>query len=233
MQVRERFDRALSELRDDILLMGSRVEQELRLALVALEKLDTDMAHEVFEADKLVNRERFAIEEKCFMLIATQQPAARDLRAIITATNMIVDLERMGDQAKGIAKVIPHLLKYPSQERPPELKEMGVQVATMLKQAMLAYANNSIDVARMVAAQDDEVDELYGKVFTQVMAQMAEFQNPDRVEAAYELLRAARELERFGDLATNIAERTIYLITGSMDEINVDVDDAAEEPRGG
>jgi phosphate transport system protein len=222
MNVRAHFDRKLSELRDGILLMGSRVEEELKLALDALNTLNTDKSNEVYAADRVVNRLRFEIEEKCFSLIVTQQPAARDLRAIMTAMNVIVDLERMGDQAKGIAKVVPHLLKHPTLERPPELKQMGDMVSRMLNQAMLAYANDNADLARVIALQDDEVDALYARVFGKIINRMAQANHPDSVEAAYELLRVARELERFGDLATNVAERIIYLVTGTLEEINVD-----------
>ncbi len=222
MSVRTYFDRKLGELRDDILLMGSRVEEELRLALEALETLNPEKAKEVQAADRMVNKARFDIEEKCFSLIVTQQPAARDLRTIITAMNMIVDLERMGDQAKGIAKVIPHLLKNPVQTQPSELQLMGQIVGRMFNQVMLAYAHNNVDLARIIARQDDEVDVIYASVFAKIMAQMAEAGDPAKVEATYELLRVARELERFGDLVTNVAERTIYLVTGSLEEINVD-----------
>ena len=229
MNVRAHFDRKLSELRDGILLMGSRVEEELRLALDALATLNTDKAREVYAADRVVNKLRFEIEEKCFSLIVTQQPAARDLRAIMTAMNLIVDLERMGDQAKGIAKVVPHLLRHPTLERPHELKQMGETVSRMLNQVMLAYANDNVDLARVIARQDDEVDALYAQVFGKVMHQMAQASNPDAVEATYEVLRVARELERFGDLATNVAERIIYLVTGTLEEINVDKGVASSE----
>lgn len=222
MTVRVHFDRKLSELRDNILLMASRVEEELKLALEAMNTLNLDKSREVYAADRVVNKTRFEIEEKCFSLIVTQQPAARDLRTIMTAMNIIVDLERMGDQAKGIAKVVPHLLKNPTQERPFELRQMGETVGRMLNQVMLAYAHGNVDLARIIARQDDAVDTLYAQVFGKIMQQMAQAQSPDKVEAAYELLRVARELERFGDLATNIAERIIYLVTGSLEEINTD-----------
>lgn len=222
MRTRVHFDQQLSELRDDILLMGSRVEAELKLAVDAYNTLDRKKAREVYAADKEVNQARFDIEEQCFTLIVTQQPAAGDLRTIVTALNVIVDLERMGDQAKGIAKVVPHLLKNPDQPRPPELVQMSAMVGGMLNQVMLAYAHSNVDLARIVANQDDQVDALYAQVFHQIMTQMAGVDDPDKVEAAYELLRVARELERFGDLATNVAERVIYLVTGSFDEINVD-----------
>ena len=222
MVTRAHFDRSLSELSNEILLMGSRVKRELDLALSALAELDTELARQVYDEDKLVNQARFDIEEKCFTLIVTQQPAARDLRIIVAAMNMIVDLERMGDQAKGIAKLIPHLRLNPRQEQPHELGQMGIMVGRMLEDTLTAFADENVKLARSVAQRDDDVDELYARVFTKVMNRMTEVENTNNAEAAYEILRAARELERFGDLATNIAERTIYLVTGSLDEINID-----------
>ena len=226
--MRERFERKLSELRDDILKMGSMVDEELKLALEALKTLDMDLAKQVYEADQAVNDMRYSVEEKCFALIVTQQPAAGDLRAIVAVMNMIVDLERMGDQAKGIAKVIPHLLKYPKQTRPPEIEIMGEKVGSMLRESMTAYANNNVELAQHVADQDDEVDRLYARVFNHIMGEMAGTKKAHKVEAAYEILRVGRELERFGDLATNIAERVIYRVEGWMQEVNVDRDQEEE-----
>jgi phosphate transport system protein len=224
--IRHRFEMQLNELRDDVLKLGSMVEAELRLAMESLETLDTVKARQVYLADDEVNATRFAIEEKCFALIVTQQPAARDLRSIVTVMNMIVDLERMGDQAKGIAKVVSHMVQSPEIPRPPEAKEMGRLVGKMLNQAMTAYAHDNVDLARMVARQDDEVDALYGRIFHQLMEHMAHMETAEKIEAAYEALRAARELERFGDLATNIAERVIYMVTGKIQEMNVDREEA-------
>lgn len=222
MTVRAHFERKLHELRGDIQQMAQLVEAELALALDAFHTLDGEKAKEVAVADRAVNKTRFEIEEKCFSLIVTQQPAARDLRAITTAMNLIVDLERMGDQAKGIAKVVPRLLKTPPPAPPPELAQMGAVVSKMFSQVMLAFANNNTDLARLIAKQDDEVDAMYARVFTSVMGQMAAAGSPEQVESAYEVLRVARELERFGDLVTNVGERIIYLVTGSLEEINVD-----------
>lgn len=218
---RPHFDRQLNALRDEILLLGSRVQEELKLALDALAALNLDKAREVYAADRMVNKARFDIEEHCFSLIVTQQPAARDLRVIMAAMHMIVDLERMGDQAKGIAKAIPQLMNDLAQPLP-ELKEMGELVGSMLRQALLAYAHANADLARAVARQDDQVDALYRRVFAAMMEQMATSGSARKAEAAYELLRVARELERFGDLAANVAERTVYLVTGSLDEFNTD-----------
>jgi len=222
MTVRAHFERKLNELNDEILRMGRLVEAELKLALEAFTELDVAKAKEVSAADRLVNRARFDIEERCFSLIVTQQPAARDLRTITTAMNIIVDLERMGDQAKGIAKVVPRLQATPVAFYPPELAQMGELVTKMLNQVMVAFARKNVDLARILARQDDEVDALYAGVFTQMMGQMADAASTDKVEAIYELLRAARELERVGDLVTNVGERIVYLETGSLEEINVD-----------
>jgi len=224
VSIRQRFDQQLEELRADVLRMGRMVEKELQAAMDALENLDIERARSVFAMDHEVNQIRFEIEEKCFGLIVTQQPAARDLRSIVTVMNMIIDLERMGDQAKGIAKVVPHMVASPDIPRPPELRQMGSQVGRMLNQTMTAYTHNNTDLARAVAEQDDEVDALYAHVFSLIMAHMANAGSPDKIEAAYEALRAARELERFGDLATNLAERVIYMVTGHFQEMNIERD---------
>jgi phosphate transport system protein len=221
--MRERFQRKLDELRDEILKMGSRVEDELKLALNAVEQLDTGLARQVYEADVVVNAIRFAIEEKCFELIVTQQPTARDLRAIVAVMNMIIDLERMGDQAKGIAKVIPHIIKHPSPAGQfPELRQMGSMVSSMLRQGMTAFTSRNEELARLVLGQDDQVDQLFSQVFSQIMKKMAETEQPEKIEALYQMLRIAHELERFGDLATNVAERVVYIVTGKLYEMNTD-----------
>lgn len=220
--IRARFEQQLAELRDDILRMGKLVEEELLLALQALDTLDIQLAQQVYTADDAVNKARFDTEEKCFTLIVTQQPAARDLRSIVSVMNIIVDLERMGDQAKGIAKVIPHLREQKNLLPLPELRQMANVVLTMLRQAMQAYANDSVTLARLVATQDNEVDKLYGQVFSKLVNQMADDGLAEEIESSYERLRVARELERFGDLVTNIAERVIYRVTGQLKELNTD-----------
>jgi phosphate transport system protein len=217
--MRRRFDDKLNEMHDDILRMGSIVEEELTLALRALKKRDSGLAQQVIVTDDTVNEIRFVIEEKCVELIATQQPAASDLRAIVAVMNMIVDLERMGDQAKGVAKLILALEEAPGRlARSEELQEMGRLVGSMLKQAMTAYATNNIELAGLIADQDAEVDNLYAQVHAQVMENMTATTKQKKVEASYDVLRAARELERFGDLATNVAERVIYIATGQSRE---------------
>jgi len=224
MSLREEFDRQLTELRDNVLAMGRLVDDELKLALQALETLDADLAKQVFAADLDVNAARFAIEEVCFKLIVTQQPAARDLRTIVAAMNIIVDLERAGDKAKDIAESIPHLLKSPNRPRPPELKQMGDLVGTMLRQCMQAYADRDVELAKFIASQDREIDLLLAGIFNQTIEHMAKVKKEKKVEATFEIMQAAQHLARVGDLATNVAERVIYMATGTVHELNVDSD---------
>jgi phosphate transport system protein len=219
---RERFVQQLKGLQNDVLQMGKMVEDEMLLALRALEQLDPKLAQQVHLADDAVNKLRFETEEKCFTVIVTQQPAASDLRAVVSVMNMIVDLERMGDQAKGIAKVIPHLQQQQQQVSLPELKQMGDLVLNMLRQSMQAYSSENVTQARIVTDQDKEVDDLYSRVFAKLINQMADDNLAEEIAASYERLRVARELERFGDLATNIAERVIYRVTGQMKEMSTD-----------
>lgn len=214
--LRQQFRQTLDELRDQIITMGSYVREQLRLALQALEQLNVETAKQVSALDREVNRLRFEIEERCFVLIATEAPAASDLRLIFAAANMIVDLERMGDQAKGIAKASRRLKQDPTIVRPAELQQMGAMVGQMLDDALRAYADGDVEASRQIALKDDEVDSIYANVFTQIMYMLAKTDDPEQVRLIYGLLRSARELERFGDLVSNFADRSIYLVTGEM-----------------
>ncbi len=214
--LRHQFRQTLNELRDQIITMGSYVREQLRLAMKALENLDIESSKQVSVLDREVNRLRYEIEERCLILIATEAPAASDLRLIFATANMIVDLERMGDQAKGIAKAARKLRKEPTVLRPVELQHMGNVVGAMLDDALRAYAEADLEVSRQIADRDDEVDAIYANVFTQIMYMLAQTDDPDRVRVVYSLLRTARELERLGDLVSNFAERSIYLATGEM-----------------
>lgn len=226
MKPREHFDRELQRLSDSIMLMASRVEEELSIVLAAYERLDPTLASVVTDLDRQVNKMRFEIEEQCIVLIAKQQPTARDLRLIIASLNMIVDLERMGDQTKGVAKALKRLHERPIEKLPSEIGEMGHMVLNMLRQIKEAYANRDIHLAQEVAKQDDEVDKLYARTFTQIMFRLSGSASVEQTEDLYEVLRIAREFERFGDLITNVAERLIFLVTGSMEEVNVEPDEA-------
>jgi phosphate transport system protein len=220
MQMRSYFDARLEEVCNDVVDMGHMVSSLLTQALDVLRSLDASQVEAVVDADEEINEKRFALEKKCTALIATQQPAARDVRKLIAVVNLIVDLERMGDQAKGIAKAVPHMVQYPDVPYPVQLNNMAYVAHQMLQDSMTAFCSLNVELANTVARMDDEMDRLYGSVFYDIIDLLADDRDPYRIEATYEILRVARNLERFGDLATNIVERVHYMVTGQLNELN-------------
>ncbi len=221
MSPRPTFDRLLKQLQADILRMAEMVDEEMTVAMEALYAKDVDLAQQVFAMDEQVNALRYQIERTALLLISTQQPMARDARAILAALFMNVILERMGDKAKSIAKAIPHILLRPGLKIPSELQEMANTGQTMLHKAMDAYVSGEVNLEE-IAVMDDEVDQLYGETFLSVLARMSKTRKTDKVEAIYELLRVARDLERFADYATDLVERVDFMVTGHLAEVNVD-----------
>ncbi len=222
MSPRPTFERLMSQLQADILRMAEMVDAEMRIAIDALYAKDIQRAKEVFARDEEVNALRYQNERTALLLISTQQPMARDARAILAALFMNVILERMGDKAKSIAKAIPHILLRPGLKIPTELREMAEMGQTMLRKAMEAYIQEDIEQVQEIALLDDEVDRLYGETFFAVLTRMSKTKKADKVEAIYELLRVARDLERFADYATDLAERVDFMVTGQLAELNVD-----------
>lgn len=230
MYIREHFEKQLRTLQIDTMALGRQAIEQLRHAMEALKKRDTTMAKRIRKADKEVNQARFAIEDQCIELIATQQPSAGDLRRIVAVMNAIVDLERVGDHAKSIAKVVPTLHANPDIAIPPALETIYNQAYAQIRDAMYAYTEADVQLAKQVFAADDKLDRLYAEFYTAMIADAV--QAGERVEIDYQLIRTARELERIGDLATNIAERVIYIVTGDLHDENFDPDDALESALG-
>jgi phosphate transport system protein len=212
----------LNQLRATILTMSEMVDKEMTLAMKALQKKDIELAQEVFAMDDQINAMRYQNERTALLLISTQQPMARDARFILASLFMNVILERMGDKAKSIAKAIPYILQRPNLTIPPELQQMADMGQQMLRDAMQAYAIEDVELALKVANVDDEVDQLYGETFFSVLARLTKTKKPDKVEAIYELIRIARDLERFGDYATDLAERVDFMITGQLADLNTE-----------
>ncbi len=219
---RQSFEQRMNQLQATLLHMADLVDQEMSIAMEALEKKDLDLAQQTFALDDQVNALRYENERTALLLISTQQPMARDARFILASLFMNVILERMGDKAKSIAKAIPHILLRPGLKIPPELREMASVGQTMLRKAMQAYVAGDIEQVNEIAALDDEVDQLYGETFFSVLARLSKTKKTAKVEAIYELLRVARDLERFADYATDLAERVDFMVTGHLAEVNVD-----------
>jgi len=225
MAPREQFDRELKTLRDDVIRMGLMVDEQLKLALHALETLDLDTAHQVVALDREVNASRYSIEQECFRLIVTQQPAARDLRAIIAAMNIIVDLERMGDKCKAIANTLPAIMERPHQFQSPEVARMGNLVRAMISLCMKAYAEDVPQLAEQISEQSKELTTQLNQLGDSTIEHFAKTKKEKKVTATFGNLRVAQHLDRMGDLATNIAERIIYISTGNVQEMRTHQDD--------
>jgi len=189
MEMRTDFHKRLREIQDDILVMGSMVEKVILHSVQALKDREVAMAQQIIADDVKVNRERFEIEEKCIRLIATQQPMGSDLRTIVCVLNVITELERIGDYAEGIAKIVVMI-----GDEPPLKPRMAEKVNEMLHRSLNALINRDADAARQVVAEDDEVDNLYSQVFRELLTFMIE--DPKTITRATWLIWVAHNLER-------------------------------------
>ena len=213
---RQTFDRRLKKLTDDMLVLGNMVEQAVLRAVTALEKRDTRAARRVYENDRRVNERRFRIEEDTIVLIATQQPIARDLRMLSSLLELITELERMGDYAKGIARIAIELDKVEPIPFPVELNEMAAAATGMLNRALEAFVKVDVEAAYQIPELDERVDKLYNKVNRRLIQMVGK--DPESIDRANYMMWASHNLERLADRVTNICERTIYVDTGEMIE---------------
>jgi phosphate transport system protein len=217
MEMRTTFHKRLREIHDDVLAMGSMVEKAISRSIEALRKRDLDAAHKVTTDDLKINEKRFEIEEKCIQLIATQQPMASDLRSIICVLNVITEVERIGDYADGIAKIVVMIGDEPPLKPLIDIPRMAEKVNDMLRRSLDAFISRDGDAARKIATEDDEVDNLYNQVFRELLTYMAE--DPRTITRATRLIWVAHNLERSADRVTNICERVVFSVTGKMQEI--------------
>lgn len=224
---RASLDNTLASLRESILRMGELLDRALERAMEALRKGDGELAQKVIEGDEQINDLRFQIEEASLAVIARQQPAAGDLRKIVAALNIVLDLERIGDYAAGIAKALLRLgADRGPVDIPAGLSQMSETSRMMLRQVLAAYGEMDASSARSIAAQDEEMDDRYQGLFEVLLDRMAE-EAEDSEQALY-LLFAGHNLERVADRVTNIAERVVFMQSGEMEELNVE----STEPEG-
>jgi phosphate transport system protein len=207
------------DLHDQVLLLGSMVDKAIGRAMDSLVRRDADLARAVVEDDARVKRKRFQIEEQGIHLIATQQPMASDLRSMVAILSIVVDLERIGDYAAGIARIALMHGDRPTAKPLGDLPRMAQRARDMLRRALDAFVVLDGDAARAIANEDDEVDALYDRVYQELIALM--IANPEVVDRATWLLWISHNLERIADRVTNVCERVIYKATGELVEINV------------
>ncbi|HEX2979698.1 MAG TPA: phosphate signaling complex protein PhoU [Anaerolineaceae bacterium] len=223
---RETLDRELQHLRDEVLILGSKVEQAMLDSVDALKRRDLAASRRIFYDDQVINEKRFAIENAILVLIATQQPMAHDLRFLAAILEVITELERMGDYAKGIAKV--NALLGPNDEIKPmrEISQMADTAVEMLHRALGAFVNEDAALARAIPETDSQVDDLYNQVYRSLVKSM--IADPTTIDHANYMLWVAHNLERMADRVTNICERTVFIATGEMMEMRASDDEEFE-----
>jgi phosphate transport system protein len=217
MEIRTIFHKKLREIQDEVLVMGSMVGKAITSSVKALKERDLSLAHQIIADDQKVNHKRFEIEEKCVQLIATQQPMASDLRIIIAILNITTEIERIGDYAMGIARIVIMIGDEPPLKPLVDIPRMAEQTVDMLRHSLDALINRDAETARKTATEDDLVDHLYDQVFRELLTFMAE--DPRTITRATRLIWVAHNLERSADRVTNICERVVYMVTGKMEEI--------------
>ena len=216
---RTAFERELAEIQDDMLVLAGMVEKAIERGIQALRGRDTALARQIIAADVKINQKRYETEEKCLELIATQQPLASDLRVIVAVMHIIVDLERMGDHAEGIAKIAIMLADEPPLKPYIDIPRMAEVTIEMLRAVVEAFKHRDTERARAIFAEDDEVDGLYDQVYRELLTYM--LNDPRTIERATHLMWVVHNLERIADRVTNICERVIYMVTGKLEEMNV------------
>ena len=225
--ISRRFNEELEEVRSKVLHMGGIVETQLANALRVMVNDETDLAKEVVNADSIVNSLEVEIDEECTRIVALRQPAATDLRLVMTVTKTINDLERMGDEAKRIARMSRKEMDCAlDDDVRSDLELLGEMVRNMLRQVLDAFARTDVDTAILVVKADKKVDKKYKKLLKQLIKRMSE--DPAVIPAVMNIIWAIRSLERLADRCQNIAEHVIYMVLG-MDVRHIKLDDVLAE----
>ncbi|MFN8455163.1 MAG: phosphate signaling complex protein PhoU [Anaerolineae bacterium] len=217
--MRNNFERELRRLQDEVLTLGSMVEGAMVDSVEALKRRDLHTARRLVDYDRQVNQRRFAIEHDTLTLIATQQPMASDMRTLAAILNITTELERMGDYAKGIARINLMIGEEPFIKPLVDIPRMAEKARDMLQRALAAFARRDIELARSIPLEDQVVDDLYNQVQRELL--LIIMSSPIKMDQANYLLWAAHNLERFADRAVNICERVIYTVTGEMVEFTM------------
>ncbi|MDQ3094938.1 MAG: phosphate signaling complex protein PhoU [Actinomycetota bacterium] len=214
---RQQFSHNLQELREEIVSMSSMVDKAIARSVDALRRQDVDLARQVMHSDMTINEQRWHIEERALLLLATQAPMARDLRVISTVIHISTELERMADHAAGNAKIAVETANEPLLKPIVDLPRMGDLAREMLSDSITAFINEDEPSARAIVERDDAVDELYDQVYRELLTYM--MADPGTINRATHLLWAAHNLERIADRVTNICERVVFQVTGNLEEI--------------
>jgi len=216
---RTAFERQLTEIQDDMLVLATMAEAAIERSIDALKNRDVELARQIIADDLKINEKRYNTEEKCLELVATQQPLASDLRTIVAVLHIIVDLERIADHAEGNAKLALMLADEPPLKPYIDIPRMAQKGIEMLRASLEAFKDRDTERARAICEMDDEVDALYEQVYHELLTYM--IQDPQSIKRATYLIWVAHNLERIADRVTNICERVVFMVTGHVQELNV------------
>ena len=221
---RESLDNKIQTMLDQIIEMESMVETSTLEALEALKRQDLESARRIYRNDALINEKRFELENFLMITIATEQPLmAGDLRLVASILEVVAELERMGDYAKGIANICLMIGREPLIKPLIDLPRMAQIAVSMLRRSVDAFIVQDVKQARLIPLEDDLVDQLYEQIYRELVTIM--IGDPSTIDQANNLMWAAHNLERMADRVTNICERTIYVVTGERKEIDVSDDE--------
>ena len=219
METKAAFHQYFKEVEGDVLEMGNAVVKSIDRAIEALKKRDLVLAHQIIADDVHINRQRFSIEDKCVGLIATHQPIASDLHIIVAVLSIITELERIGDYAEGIAKIVVMIGDEAPLKPLIDIPRMAEITIEMINQSLQSFATRDVELAMKAVSLDNVVDGLYDQVFRELLTFM--MVDPKTTNRATRLIWVAHNLERAADRATNISERVVFTVTGKMEEIGV------------
>jgi len=214
--LRKRFDDELRRIEGAVLQMGEMVAEALQASVRALEERDLDGAERIVSNDLEINKLRFAIEHDILVVIATQQPLAQDLRILAAMLDLIRELERTGDYAKGICKISQRIGAEPLIKPLVDVPRMADKAVDMLRRSLQAFVERDVAAAQAIPLEDDEVDALYNQINRELLTII--MGRPELVRQANLLTWAAHNLERAADRVTNICERIIFTVTGELFE---------------
>ena len=221
MPRRSILEQELAQLNEDVLRLASLVNEALSQAMLALSKRDVPLAHQVVANDEPINHLRYELEQSCLKILATQQPAATDLRRVIAAIHLAVELERIGDHAAGIARVVERLEEEAEFDTLHKLPKMAERAQEMLTEAVQAFVDHDVPKAKALFTRDDKIDRQYNRLFRETLREM---QDDAYIRRANYLLWVGHNLERVGDRAINIAERVVFMVTNQYIEDMVSFD---------
>lgn len=206
--------RDLENLKKELLLLGSMVENAVRNAVLSLLDRRPNLAREVIEGDKEIDDKEVQVDEECHKLLALHQPVANDLRFVLAAMKVNNDLERVGDLADNLAGRAEFLAEHDPIDIPTEIEQMAVDVKRMLHESLDCFVNGDTELARKVLRDDEAVDQQHKELYHLLGKSMCE--HPDKIELRMQLLSVSRYLERMADLATNIAEDVVFMVDGEI-----------------